>query len=54
MPSILVEISFISNREEENRLSQNKYRGKIAEAIARGIKYYTAPSKLAKKISDNI
>lgn len=54
MPSILVEISFISNREEEKRLSQKKYREKIAEAIARGVKYYTAPSKLAKKISDNI
>lgn len=54
MPSILVEISFISNREEEKRLSQKKYRGKIAEAIARGVKYYTAPSKLAKNISDNI
>ncbi len=54
MPSILVEISFISNREEEKRLSQKKYRGKIAEAIAKGVKYYTAPSKLAKNISDNI
>ncbi len=54
MPSILVEVSFISNREEEKRLSQKKYRAKIAEAIARGVKFYSTPSKLAKKISDNI
>jgi N-acetylmuramoyl-L-alanine amidase len=50
MPSILVEISFISNREEEKRLSQKKYRSKIAEAIARGVKFYSTPPKLAKKV----
>lgn len=54
MPSILVEISFISNYDEEKRLSKNSYRGKIAEAIAKGVGYYAAPQKLVKKTSDNI
>lgn len=53
MPSILIETSFISNRNEERRLSQNKYRKKIAEAIAVGVKNYV-PAKLVKRASDNI
>lgn len=53
MPSILVEASFISNHEEEGRLSRDEYREKIAEAIANGIKNYI-PLKLVKKDSDNI
>lgn len=46
MPSILVEISFISNREEEKRLSTNKYRDSIAKAIANGIDSYISQSTL--------
>ena len=46
MPSILVEISFISNREEEKRLSRLSYRNKIAEAIAKGIDAYISQSTL--------
>jgi len=46
MPSILVEISFISNREEEKRLATNKYRDRIAKAIAKGIDSYISQSTL--------
>ena len=46
MPSILVEISFVSNREEERRLANNRYRDKIAEAIAKGVKAYILESTL--------
>ncbi len=46
MPSILVEISFISNREEEKRLSRESYKNKIAEAIAKGIDSYISQSTL--------
>lgn len=49
MPSILVEISFISNREEERRLATRSYKNKIAEAIARGIDSYVAQSTLIVK-----
>ncbi len=46
MPSILVEISFVSNRLEEKRLASDSYRTRIAEAIARGIDSYISQSTL--------
>ncbi len=46
MPSILAEISFISNREEEKRLSGENYKRKIAEAIAKGVGSYITKSTL--------
>jgi N-acetylmuramoyl-L-alanine amidase len=53
MPSVLVEISFISNREEEYRLKQMKYREKIAEYIASGVRQYSVPSTLVKRGNDD-
>ncbi len=50
MPSVLVETSFISNHEEEKRLSSSKYRERIAEAIAIGITDYIRKSTLIVKI----
>ena len=46
MPSVLVEVSFISNHEEERRLASKLYREKIAEAIAMGINSYINESSL--------
>jgi len=46
MPSILVEISFISNHEEEKRLAADSYRNKVAEAIAKGIDAYISQATL--------
>ncbi|MFN3396789.1 MAG: N-acetylmuramoyl-L-alanine amidase [Thermodesulfovibrionales bacterium] len=40
MPSILAEVSFISNPEEERLLSREDYRFIIANSIARGIRTY--------------
>lgn len=40
MPSILAEVSFISNHEEERLLSREDYRSIIANSIARGIRIY--------------
>lgn len=37
MPAILVETSFVSNREEEKRLREPRYQNLLAEAIVRGI-----------------
>lgn len=54
IPSILVETAFISNPEEEQRLNDDAYQDKMAEAILRGIKRYfaknppLAKSKLAR------
>jgi N-acetylmuramoyl-L-alanine amidase len=46
MPSILVEVSFISNRIEEKRLSTEAYKNKLAEAIAKGVNAYITQSTL--------
>ncbi|MGE5523959.1 MAG: N-acetylmuramoyl-L-alanine amidase [Rhodospirillaceae bacterium] len=40
IPSILVETAFISNPEEERRLSSQAYQAKMAEAIFSGIRRY--------------
>jgi N-acetylmuramoyl-L-alanine amidase len=50
MPSSLVEVSFISNPEEEKLLSDESYRQKIAYSIVAGIHAYfaaTPPQKVA-------
>jgi N-acetylmuramoyl-L-alanine amidase len=40
MPAVLFETSFISNSEEEQRLSKADYRQKLADAIANAVKAY--------------
>lgn len=42
IPSILVETAFISNPEEERKLNNSAYQGKLASAILTGIKHYFA------------
>lgn len=42
IPSILVETAFISNPDEEKRLTDEAYQARMAEAILRGIKRYFA------------
>jgi N-acetylmuramoyl-L-alanine amidase len=41
MPSILAEVSFITNPEEERRLKTPEYRQQIAESLLQGIKSYS-------------
>jgi len=56
IPSILVETAFISNPEEERRLTDNAYQDKLADSILSGIKRYfgknppLAKSRLAKNL----
>lgn len=40
VPSALIETAFISNPEEERRLTDNAYQEKLAEAMVRGIRRY--------------
>ena len=40
MPSILAEISFVSNPTDEHKLESSEYRQRIAEALYRGIAKY--------------
>ncbi len=42
IPSILIETAFISNPEEEAKLSDNAYQDQLAEAVLKGIKKYFA------------
>ena len=41
MPSILAEISFLTNPRDERLLKKPEYRQRIAEALYRGIAQYT-------------
>jgi len=54
-PSILVETAFISNPEEEKRLKDSAYQGKIADAVLAGIKRYLAqnPPLARNKVAAN-
>lgn len=52
MPSILVEVSFISNFEEENRLSQDSYRQEIARSIAAGLNTYMTSTPIIQKVAE--
>lgn len=50
-PSILAEVSFISNPEEEQLLSSGSYRTLIAHSIAAGIKAYFSSSTSVQKVA---
>lgn len=53
MPSILAEISFVSNPTDEHRLATSEYRQRIAESLYRGIAKYAnglSGVKVASKI----
>ena len=55
MPSILAEISFISNPGDEHKLVTPEYRQKIAESLYRGVAKYVgglSGVKVAAKIAD--
>ncbi|MEW6215442.1 MAG: N-acetylmuramoyl-L-alanine amidase [Nitrospirota bacterium] len=51
MPSVLVEVSFISNPEEEKLLSQESYRMQIAKAIAEGLNKYITSIPAVQKVA---
>ncbi len=40
MPSILIETGFISNPNEEKRLGDRRYQGRLADAVLAGIRNY--------------
>ncbi len=48
MPSILVEIAFVSNPQEEKRLRSRKYRQALAQGIFRGIRKYLRHHAMVK------
>jgi N-acetylmuramoyl-L-alanine amidase len=52
MPSVLVEVSFISNPEEEKLLSKDSYRKQIAGAIAEGLNKYITSIPTVQKVAE--
>ncbi|MEW6053021.1 MAG: N-acetylmuramoyl-L-alanine amidase [Nitrospirota bacterium] len=52
MPSVLVEVSFISNPQEEFLLSKDSYRSDIARAIADGLGTYVTSAPVIQKMAD--
>ncbi|UCC66564.1 MAG: N-acetylmuramoyl-L-alanine amidase [Deltaproteobacteria bacterium] len=48
MPSILIEISFISNLREERRLRSERYLDEVATAIFHGLRRYVQNTRMAK------
>jgi N-acetylmuramoyl-L-alanine amidase len=42
MPSVLVEVAFITNLQEEQKLEQEAYRQQVAEALLAGIGQFKA------------
>jgi N-acetylmuramoyl-L-alanine amidase len=55
IPSILVETAFLTNPEEEQKLKDEKYQDKMAQAILVGIrKYFSAnPPLLRSRVAQN-
>jgi N-acetylmuramoyl-L-alanine amidase len=51
MPSILAEISFMSNRQEATLLKTEKYRQQIADALRAGIMRYQSSLKKAPAVA---
>ncbi len=40
MPAVLVEVAYLSNRQDEQLLSDPSFRQKVAESVAKGIRGY--------------
>jgi len=49
MPSVLVEVGFISNRKEEKRLKSRTWRQRVAQGIALGVKRYSRSARVASR-----
>lgn len=49
MPSVLTEVSFLSNPTEERRLKSDRYRDHIAEGLLRGVRNYVNTSEYASR-----
>jgi N-acetylmuramoyl-L-alanine amidase len=50
MPAILVETSFLSNPEEEERLASGEYQSEVARAIAHGVEEFIGDRRRVAKV----
>ncbi len=49
MPSLLIEMGYLSNRLDESALKSESYRGKLMAAVVRGLDQYFAPTQVARQ-----
>ena len=50
MPCVLVEVSFLTNPEEGERLADHSYRETIAEGLLRGIRRFVENTRVAENL----
>lgn len=50
IPSILIEMGYLSNREDEKALKQSKYREKLMAAVARGVDDHMGAMQSAQRL----
>jgi N-acetylmuramoyl-L-alanine amidase len=48
IPSVLIEMGYLSNREDETSLKKDAYRAKLMSAVVRGLDTHFAPRRSAK------
>jgi N-acetylmuramoyl-L-alanine amidase len=53
MPSVLAEVSFLTNRQEADLLKTEKYRQQVAEALFAGVMAYQQSLKKATAVASN-
>jgi N-acetylmuramoyl-L-alanine amidase len=49
VPSILIEMGYLSNREDEAALKKEAYRAKLMAAVVRGLDQHFGPSQSASR-----
>jgi N-acetylmuramoyl-L-alanine amidase len=49
IPSVLIEMGYLSNREDQNALLKEGYRGKLMNAIVRGLDLYYKETQVAQR-----
>jgi N-acetylmuramoyl-L-alanine amidase len=50
IPSVLIEMGYMSNRADESDLKKDAYRGKLMAAILRGLDQYFSPTVVARQL----
>ena len=50
VPSVLIEMGYLSNREDESALKKPAYRAKLMAAVVRGLDHYFAPTQIARQM----
>jgi len=50
IPSVLIEMGYLSNQEDETALKKEAYRGKLMAAIVKGLDAHLGPTQSASRL----